>query len=1358
MDDGRGRSLLWIGLALITLARSAAAAPCDGTFSEPGELPCNTVVTTSDVSVSSEDPVLITTVKLEGLAAQSQDIHAEAVLMINPTGTATWHAGCTLQAYECEGGADDGEVCAEDSDCAGVGTCSGGAPTSCLSSATSPEPQNQGCSNGFYDTGDADDDLAMGGSATFTSVDRDIKVGLWCELNDDGKSIEVETDSTITIFSNVSHDGVAELDSSYASAFHTAHATSTTDASWTNVASTTVQVTAGPTGPLFFRYFRATASLSLYSVTLAGARVAKVRLIWCHGTSIGCASPGVSATATVTLEASRDIHSVLLPGFGTTILNAGTWTVGLQFQSDSSGRDVSVFGSSQLHILSTNDDDGGATYPHAEFTSGSPPQKSLTPIDGTSREQIGATLNLATSPTVADPGPVIVSGYATLSPCDNANSGCDKGAGARGARVSADLRGTTIITVDEWLDNAADTDYIHTALVMTEHLSAAPTHSVELYAQNNTGSKEQDANEAMLFAMSLIPNQGTLPTPTPSPTVTVTATVTDTPTKTNTPTNTPTFTITLTPTDTPTPTPRPPRIQDINGPTPGVPDGLLGYAEDGDHSTGGAVYFTEILARDEQFDGICEHNVTGSFSHEVADRAALTDGTCDVGSATAWRGNGSVVADLKAISLGLEEWKLTAYHPRQGLCHGGAGDGDPCTVHTKRGPFESAGENRRCIDGADFGDDCSSSPCTGDPNPGAWDSWCQDNVFGEDDPGVTALGCPSPGLCQQRINHAAVRYNFLDAIKETLRLECEGGDRDGEVCEHLNSGELCPGDDCPCPGGGMCRPHGPRPLIRIRYSPTWRELTDECANDAADIEKTEAEVAYCDWLQMRRWMRTVADNHEFGPFPWIDEQRLFEYFYTRPWRALKDGELAQGGGEGSCTCTVDADCGAGGTCGADYYCTAGPLATCSDDFECLGSSSLTFSIPWCIQDNPHKLRARATEACVYELQNKPGEEFWFTERIMNCGPSRMPRNPLFTPYPTPSHTPTFTFTPSTTPENTYTPTDTPTPGPSQTPTATPFSTWTAAPTIAVGDCPARSTLSDGWNRIYRYHGNMCVEDCPHSTHCPGQSYVDGACDASYEPNAFGGDVPDDDIPGEGRILTLRVPNHVPTDNRHQNTQDHTEQDKVRRNCSDPHQKYEWIWNHVCRAVGFVLGEWCKPCDTHRWKDVPSTYADPDAWGVWSCYERDFVTPQMNRIITKLKNFESPNPGPSGDGVHASPDCAAAFVNRFPYHFASDFLGGGFSPCSGCDETIIADDPDPTKRIDVCEALFFTARMSGNCEGHPGANPKVVPNPDNSEIPFSFVREVCQEEMVKHWGVANGWRVSHGEPTYKPFTPTPTPTP
>jgi len=264
-----------------------------------------------------------------------------------------------------------------------------------------------------------------------------------------------------------------------------------------------------------------------------------------------------------------------------------------------------------------------------------------------------------------------------------------------------------------------------------------------------------------------------------------------------------------------------------------------------------------------------------------------------------------------------------------------------------------------------------------------------------------------------------------------------------------------------------------------------------------------------------------------------------------------------------------------------------------------------------------------------------------------------------------------------------------------------------------------------------------MSDCPNATHCAGMSYLDDVCDATFDVNRLGEvDVTDYVHPTDGPIFTTRILGHNPTDTFEDNITAHTEKDKVRNGCTDPWTFYEWVWGHVWRQGGSAT-----PCDTRLWMDMPTTSQDPDAWGVFACYQRDYITGQLNRVIDFMQNVVPPTPVP-GWGSNVSNTCAGAVFNEFGYSIARDYLGGA-----------IALQPYPG--ISVCELFWFTGGVSNACAGHPGtAKQTPAPVSDNSEFPFSRARELCQQEMIALKPVADGWRVAHGETPYPAFTPTP----
>lgn len=568
--------------------------------------------------------------------------------------------------------------------------------------------------------------------------------------------------------------------------------------------------------------------------------------------------------------------------------------------------------------------------------------------------------------------------------------------------------------------------------------------------------------------------------PTPTPTNTPTITPTNTPTAT--PTDTPTITPTSTPTITPTATPITPalRIPDVTGPTPGVPNGIIGLAVDGNATvdmlwgTGGGDGL--LLSEVRQPNGICSYVRTDATSAEVADRQeALNDrGLCLFGSCipagacgrtaepdvtgTVKRGL-DAVADVVLVDVrAIYDYTQTRTAPKNGRCWGGADDGATCRVDEPAGVL-AHGTNARCVRGLDFGNACTPPgtpgptpvPCLGDSAPNSNDpvgSYCQPNVWNVGD-GLHVTGCAAPGLCQRRATLASVKHNVSRAI-------------DAILSRHAIPVLLLPYLPASWQGASGCQAAGTEPVTPV---PDGTPIPDSRF-------QAEGEVAACDLAALSAWAHLAVDRWKHPVtgattlLAWIDFDRLASLVGAGELRAfdgslqlnghigqrhklLGDQVLASSTGAGSCTCLVDSDCGSGGHCTDARYCDAGARSTCGSDLDCLGSNSQAWpGKAWCIQATGAQWMTRAIRSCL-EDWSRAKEPWWTYLGILACDPDRIEENPAFRTWPpytaTPTPTRTATRTPGVGATSTFTATATNTatvtptgPTPTWTPTATPL--------------------------------------------------------------------------------------------------------------------------------------------------------------------------------------------------------------------------------------------------------------------------------------------------------------------------------
>lgn len=568
-----------------------------------------------------------------------------------------------------------------------------------------------------------------------------------------------------------------------------------------------------------------------------------------------------------------------------------------------------------------------------------------------------------------------------------------------------------------------------------------------------------------------------LPTPTNTPTSTPTATPTVTPTFT--PTATPTHTPTITSTPTETPATPPLRIPDVTGPTPGVPDGLYGFAIDGDAQFdmiwGDGTTDELLLHRLRDPSGICSYIRSTGSSAEMAQRQEalgfrsgpflLTPaGKCGNISSTVTgvvkRGI-DTVADVVGIDIGaIYEFTQTWTAPRTGHCWGGPNNGGACAVYAAAGQF-AQGANARCVQGLDLGNSCTPpsstgagptpAPCLGDGPPNSNNpltSYCQPQVW-SDGEGMGVRGCAPPGLCQERARITAVQHNIRRAVDAVFQRKAI-------------------------------------PLLLLPYLPaTWRDAS--CSAGASvpvtplpdgtpgpdPVYKAQGEVAVCDLAALNAWAHLLVDNYQYEgvskPLAWIDFDKVanLNTGFQR-YRFLGDQILAASAGKGHCTCLINSDCGSGGVCNAAQYCTAGTRNTCTTDEQCLGSNSQVHpGQAWCIGtvgsggtsqplSLPSEMMARAIRACLEDWSNSREPE-WTFFGLLDCGSDRIPMNSAFKTWPPNSRTPTMTATRTITLTPSFTPA-----GNTYTPTPVPANTSTPTGPLPTGTPLRPSTLCSDW--------------------------------------------------------------------------------------------------------------------------------------------------------------------------------------------------------------------------------------------------------------------------------------------------------
>ena len=512
----------------------------------------------------------------------------------------------------------------------------------------------------------------------------------------------------------------------------------------------------------------------------------------------------------------------------------------------------------------------------------------------------------------------------------------------------------------------------------------------------------------------------------------------------NTPTATPTNTATSTATQTATATPTrtmPPtvnRCPDRDG------DGLCGVAFVGNDRTARLWPALNWLLPDAAM--ICSWSVSGVTSPEMADaQEALstpgpTMGECEPTGAVMRGAN--MFADVVVVDVGaVYDFVYTSTAPRAGKCHG---PDTPCRVEAPHGFVGShtTDVHAKCISGPSYRTPCvptgwgTPTPCINDPAPNdPVGSICQPWVYADGEGGVDVLRCPQ-GMCQQRTNVQTVYRNILRIVR-TLR--------DRRAVPVL----LFP--NMPAAWQNATNAQG------VRTTP----LPDGTPYPGSQYQ-AQHEAAMRDLLLLRGWLLAVVrdSSSSSAPLAYIDLQRNAELDTNgRPWRWLGGQTyLADGTAAGHCTCVVDADCGTGGVCTDNLYCTAGERATCSrpDDPVCRGSNSQQHpGQAWCL-DDAELSAALAVNACIEDVATNQAPEWEEGARpILLCSDPRIPRPPQFTPWPTRTPVSTSTATRTWTPTPTVTATPTLGSGsPSPTATATATNTVAGAPTSTPGSMRA----------------------------------------------------------------------------------------------------------------------------------------------------------------------------------------------------------------------------------------------------------------------------------------------------------------
>ena len=134
---------------------------------------------------------------------------------------------------------------------------------------------------------------------------------------------------------------------------------------------------------------------------------------------------------------------------------------------------------------------------------------------------------------------------------------------------------------------------------------------------------------------------------------------------------------------------------------------------------------------------------------------------------------------------------------------------------------------------------------------------------------------------------------------------------------------------------------------------------------------------------------------------------------------------------------------------------------------------------------------------------------------------------------------------------------------------------------------------------------------------------------------FGGDSSSPDVPDD--VPSLICPNEGVCDLSLGRVEWRAE-DKFKRRCGLDEWALVWAWvQQRSRAPG-----------------PPACAVDafaPRTWGVYACYEENFVLPVMVEQLAKLRSYVSPNPPMTAA-------CEGAIAGRMWWRLASDWIGNG----------------------------------------------------------------------------------------------------
>ncbi len=138
---------------------------------------------------------------------------------------------------------------------------------------------------------------------------------------------------------------------------------------------------------------------------------------------------------------------------------------------------------------------------------------------------------------------------------------------------------------------------------------------------------------------------------------------------------------------------------------------------------------------------------------------------------------------------------------------------------------------------------------------------------------------------------------------------------------------------------------------------------------------------------------------------------------------------------------------------------------------------------------------------------------------------------------------------------------------------------------------------------------------------------------------FGGDSSSPYVP-DG-VPSLTCPNEGVCDQTLGRVEWHAE-DKFGRRCTLDEWELVWGWvQQHSRAPGPPA------CDV-------AAFA-PRSWGVFGCYEENFVLPVISDQMAKLRNYVSPNPP-------MTPECEGAIAARMWWRLGNDWIGNGDYVC------------------------------------------------------------------------------------------------